>query len=80
MQIRYHHHHHILQFFNVPPYLIAHPLMTGYFAKSVIVILDHAEEEVNNKLQTSEGGEVEGEKSSSTSSSGRGGDGGDGSV
>ena len=58
-------------------YLIAHPLMTGYFAKSVIVILDHAEEEVNNKLQTSEGGEVEGEKSGSTSSSGRGGGGDD---
>jgi hypothetical protein len=25
-------------------YLIAHPLMTGYFARSVIVILDHTEE------------------------------------
>ncbi|KAL7535113.1 hypothetical protein ACHAXR_006279 [Thalassiosira sp. AJA248-18] len=25
-------------------YLIAHPLMTGYFAKSVIVLLDHTEE------------------------------------
>jgi len=35
-------------------YLIAHPLMTGYFAKSVIVILDHAEE-VNNSTKTEEG-------------------------
>jgi len=29
-------------------YLIAHPLMTGYFAKSVIVLLDHAEENKSN--------------------------------
>ena len=54
-------------------YLIAHPLMTGYFAKSVIVILDHAEEDENkdNPAKT-EGGEVEGEESSSDGSGGGG--------
>ena len=57
-------------------YLVAHPLMTGYFAKSVIVILDHTveedEKEVNTKPTTSEEGDVEGEESSS----GGGGSGG----
>ena len=37
-------------------YLIAHPLMTGYFAKSVIVLLDHTEEVNSSLAKTEEGG------------------------
>ena len=37
-------------------YLIAHPLMAGYFAKSVIVLLDHTEEVNSNLAKTEEGG------------------------
>lgn len=36
-------------------YLIAHPLSDGYFTKSVVVLLDVAEE-VNNSTKTEEGG------------------------
>lgn len=55
-------------------FLIAHPLMTGYFAKSVIVILDHAEEDDNKTNSTkTEGEEVEGEESSSGGGGGGGG-------
>lgn len=47
-------------------FLIAHPLMTGYFAKSVIVLLDHAEEEVEevgNSTKATEEGEGDGSSS-----------------
>jgi hypothetical protein len=37
-------------------YLIAHPLMTGYFVRSVIVILDHTEEGPGGSSKTKEGG------------------------
>ena len=37
-------------------YLIAHPLMTGYFAKSAIVLLDHTEEVDSSLAKTEEGG------------------------
>ncbi|KAL7536505.1 hypothetical protein ACHAWF_005481 [Thalassiosira exigua] len=40
-------------------YLVAHPLMTGYFSKTVIVLLDHADEShaksSENSSQTEEG-------------------------
>ncbi|KAL3823827.1 hypothetical protein ACHAXA_004099 [Cyclostephanos tholiformis] len=39
-------------------YLIAHPLMTGYFARSIIVILDHTEE--RDKASETEGGDSNG--------------------
>lgn len=42
-------------------YLIAHPLMTGYFEKTVIVILDHTEESSSaNSAKTEEGGNENG--------------------
>ena len=40
-------------------YLIAHPLMTGYFARSVIVILDHTEEGTGGSSETEEGGGID---------------------
>ena len=39
-------------------YLIAHPLMTGYFARSVIVIPDHTEEGPGGLSETEEGGGI----------------------
>ncbi len=39
-------------------YLIVHPLMMGYFARSVIVILNHTEEEPRGSSQTKEGGGI----------------------
>ncbi len=40
-------------------YLIAHPLMTGYFARSVIVILNHTEEGPGGSSETEEGGGID---------------------
>ena len=39
-------------------YLIAHPLMTDYFARSVIVILNHTEEGPRRLSETKEGGGI----------------------
>ena len=39
-------------------YLIAHPLMMGYFARSIIVILDHTEEGPRGSSETEEGGGI----------------------
>jgi hypothetical protein len=38
--------------------MIAHPLMTGYFARSVIVILDHTKEGPGGSSETEEGGGI----------------------
>ena len=40
-------------------YLIMHPLMTGYFARSVIVILNHTEEGPGGPYKTTEGGGID---------------------
>jgi len=37
-------------------YLVAHPLMTGYFARSVIVLLDHTPESTDNSSDEQKGG------------------------
>ena len=39
--------------------LIVHPLMTGYFARSVIVILHHMEEGPGGSSETKEGGGID---------------------